>query len=90
MKFDLIGAMKDAYEIVGHECVINCTHSDGMYIVQIKVVVPYPTPMRGSKVYGQQIAFREEDVYMDEWFLMNQQFKNAIHSLKMQIEGEGQ
>jgi len=86
MKFDIIDALKQARDVVGHECTINCSLSDGAYLIQIKVIVPYPKPTRGSRVYGQQIAFSNAEVLVNDWYIMNERFQKAIHSLKLQIE----
>jgi len=79
MKFDIIDALKKAYEIVGHECTINCSLNDEGYLIQIKVLVL--SDVAGNQVYGQQVAIREGDWFIDDLF------DKALFSLKLQIDG---
>jgi len=90
MKFDIIGALKGAQEELGHKCTINCSLSDGAYLIQIKVVVSDSSAVSHKRVqvYGQQLAFSDHEVLMDEWYIMNDRFQSAIKSLKIQIEGD--
>ena len=89
MKFDIIDALKQARDVVGHECTINCRLSDGAYTIQIKVILPnlYGQDRNRPLVYGQQIAFTNAEVLVNDWYIMNERFQKAIHSLKIQIEG---
>jgi len=85
MKFDIIGALDMAQKELSHECTINCSKSQDGYLVQIKVFIPASRRMK-AQIFGQQIASTSHDVLMDEWFIMNDKFANALKSLKRQIE----
>jgi hypothetical protein len=82
MKFDIIDALKQARYIVGHECDINCSLSDGAYLIQIKVFISGEVPL----VYGQQFTFTDAEVIEDKWYIMNEKFRSALEALKLQIE----
>jgi len=88
MKFDIIDALKQARKLLGYECTINCSESDGIYLIQIKVMLPLNMD-RGLRptVYGQQFTFTDHEVLMDEWYIMNEKFQDALSSLKQQIDG---
>jgi len=80
MKFDIIGALDRAETELGHQVSINWSKSEDAYLVQVKVLVD------PNKVYGQQIAFTDHEVMMDEWYIMNEKFQNALQALKLQID----
>lgn len=80
MKFDIIDALKKANSKLGHPCDIRASKDDEGYLIQIKVWV------KPNEVYGQQFAFTEHEVLMDEWHLMNNKFHKALDALKLQIE----
>lgn len=79
MKFDIIDALKIAEKKIGHPCTMQATQHDDSYLVQIKVVVD-------DNVYGQQFAFTDVEVMMDQWEIMNEKFQGALAALKLQIE----
>jgi len=86
MKFDIIGALDIAQkDLAPHECTINCSKSQDGYLVQIKVFIPSSHKMK-AQIYGQQFAFTEGQVRVDEWWVMNERFQKALESLKRQIE----
>lgn len=83
MKFDILGALDKAQqEFPEHTCSINCTKSDGSYLIQIKVLV---SP---NLAYGQQIAVSVVEAELSSWWEMNERFNDALHSLHVQIAGD--
>ena len=88
MKFDIIEALQKANEVVGYECTITCSRSEGAYLIRVTVIIPYPVPMRGSHVYNQQVAFTYQEMTMCKWDVIGERFHNAVESLKLQIEAD--
>ena len=86
MKFDIISALDRAEVDLGYPVSFNCSKSEEEYLVQIKAIIPHFPGARGSRVYGQQIAFTKGEVLNDDWWMMNTRFAEAIASLKQQIE----
>ena len=86
MKFDIISALDRAEVELGYPVSINCSKSEEDYLVQIKAIIPHFPGARGSRVYGQQIAFTKGEILNDDYWMLRDRFAKAVASLKRQIE----
>lgn len=89
MKFDIINALRIAQKELGMDCDIRCRLDKGAFTIQMKVVIPvsYKYCRTHPQVYGQQFSFIDNPSHPSEDYQIDEMFRNALASLKHQIEG---